>query len=80
MGPAHMTTETITVRTEGLTLDQLVWRRFRRPVPGLVEQVLDLNPGLAQLGPYLPLGAEIILPTLEQAADPVAQEVIQLWD
>lgn len=75
-----MTTETITVSADQLTLADLVWRKYRRPIPGLVEQVLNLNPGLAQLGPYLPLGTVVILPVLQEAARPVEREVIQLWD
>ena len=75
-----MTTETITVSADQLTLADLVWRKYRRPIPGLVEQVLNLNPGLAQLGPYLPLGTVVLLPVLQEAARPVEREVIQLWD
>lgn len=75
-----MTTESLTVTADGLTLDLLIWRRYRRPIAGLVEQVLALNPGLAQRGPYLPLGALILLPVLQDAAAPVDREVIQLWD
>jgi len=75
-----MTTQTIKVEAEELTLDQLVWRKFRRPIPGLVEQVLALNPGLAQLGPYLPLGRTIVLPVLQEAALAPKREIIQLWD
>lgn len=75
-----MTTESLTVNGEGVTLDQLVWRKFHRPIPGLVEQVLGLNPGLAQLGPYLPVGTRVVLPILQEASQPVTREVIQLWD
>jgi len=75
-----MTTETLKVAGEGITLDQLVWRKFRRPIPGLVEQVLALNPGVAQLGPYLPVGTVVVLPILQEASQPVTREVVQLWD
>lgn len=75
-----MTTETILVRTEGLTLDQLVWRKYRRPIPGLVEQVLELNPGVAQLGPMLPVGTAVRLPILQAKSETPARDLIQLWD
>ena len=71
--------ETITVRGDGLTIPLLVWRRFRRPMPGLVEQILDLNQGLAEHGPFLPLGTVINMPIpiSEDAAEPEAR--IKLW-
>jgi len=75
-----MTTEAITITGEGLALDQLVWRKFRRAVPGLVEQVLALNPGLAQLGPILPVGTVVVVPVLASAQETPAREIIQLWD
>lgn len=75
-----MTTETIMIETDQLTVDHLVWRRFRRKVPGLVEQVLALNPGLAQLGPYLPRGARVVVPILQPAEPSADLEVITLWD
>ncbi|WP_029418033.1 tail protein X [Brevundimonas bacteroides] len=75
-----MTTDSITVSADQLTLADLVWRKYRRPIPGLVEQVLALNPGLAQLGPYIPLGTVVVLPVLQEAAQPAEREIIQLWD
>jgi P2-like prophage tail protein X len=56
------TYERIVIEGEGLTLSLLVWRRFRRPMPGLVERVLDENRHLADLGPILPLGTEVLMP------------------
>lgn len=75
-----MSTETITVEADQLTVDHLVWRRFRQNLPGLVEQVLALNPGLAQLGPYLPRGAKVVVPILQPAETRPAAKVITLWD
>lgn len=76
-----MTTETITVSADGLTVELLVWRRYRRPIVGLVEQVLELNPGLAQLAsPHIPLGTRVVLPVLQEAAQPAEREIVQLWD
>lgn len=75
-----MTTESITVSADQLTLADLIWRKYRRPIRGLLEQVLALNPGLAQLGPYLPVGTVVVLPILQEASRPAEREVIQLWD
>ena len=70
--------ERITVLGEDISVSLIVWRRFKRPMPGLVEQTLDLNPGLADLGHYLPLGTTFMLPIpvprKENVLDP-----IKLW-
>jgi phage tail protein X len=71
-------TETVIVEGEGLTVSLIVWRRFHRPMPGLVEQIYDLNPGLADLGQTLPVGTRfempIPIPRAQQVLDP-----IRLW-
>lgn len=70
--------ETITVEGDGLTVATLVWRRFKRPMPGLVEVIYDLNPGLADLSQTLPVGTSfdmpIPIPREQQVLDP-----IRLW-
>lgn len=63
---------------QGETLDALVWRMLGAG-SGVVEQVLELNRDLAELGPVLAEGQEIILPAILSA--PVAErEMVQLWD
>ncbi|MDR8014115.1 tail protein X [Ectopseudomonas guguanensis] len=67
-----------TIRTvQGDTVDAIVWRYYGRTA-GLVERVLDANPGLADLGPVLPNGTLINLP----AAAPQAEQsqMVNLWD
>ncbi len=68
-------TETIEVRGDAVTLSLIIWRRYRRPMFGLVEQTLDLNPGLAELGPILPVGTVFDLPVVlnpeEKILDPI---------
>ena len=70
--------EQVTVSGDELTLSLIVWRRFHRPMPGLVEQILDLNPGLADQGDVLPVGVSfdmpIPIPRERQVLDP-----IRLW-
>lgn len=56
------TTERITVTSENVTLSLIVWRRFKRSMPGLVERTIALNPGLADVGAFLPVGLTINLP------------------
>jgi len=55
--------EKLTVVAEQTTLDLLLWRRFRREVPGLIEDTLRRNPGLAKIGIYLPVGMTINIQT-----------------
>lgn len=73
-----MLMERITVMGDDLTVSLIVWRRFKRPMPGLVEQTLDLNPGLADLGHYLPLGTQFLLP-IPTPRPKTVLDPIKLW-
>lgn len=62
---------------QGDTLDSLCWRHLG--TSAAVEAALELNPGLAALGPVLPNGHPVTLP------DPLATAtqttpLLQLWD
>lgn len=70
--------ETITVEGEFIAVSLLVWRRFKRPMPGLVEQILDINTGLADLGPYIPVGTPVTIPIPTPRA-PVVLDPVRLW-
>lgn len=72
------TIEEVTVVGENVTLSLLVWRRFNSAVPGLVERTLDTNPGLAALGPHLPVGTVVRLPIPTPRQAP-AVTPIRLW-
>lgn len=71
-------TQTVTVEGDALTVSLIVWRRFIRPMPGLVEAILDANPGLADLGPILPLGTVFEMP-VPIAQDHQVLDPIRLW-
>lgn len=71
-------TQTVTVEGDALTLSLIVWRRFKRPMPGLVEAILDTNPWLADLGPILPLGTVFEMP-VPIARDHQVLDPIRLW-
>lgn len=58
------------------TVDALCWRHYGR-TQGLTEQVLQANPGLASLGPFLPHGLEVELPDVTPAT---TAQTVQLWD
>lgn len=56
----------------------MVCRRAYGDETGYVEKVLDANPGLAGLGPVLPIMTKIVLPDLPKAAP--EKKIISLWD
>lgn len=62
----------------GETVDAICWRVLGRTA-GVTEQVLEANPGLADLGAQLPGGTQVTLPDRAQTALPVRQTV-KLWD
>lgn len=61
----------------GDTLDALIWRE-RGLGPADLPAVLELNPGLADLGPLLPFGTAVLVPVI--AAAPAVPDIVQLWD
>ena len=73
-----MIVEPVTVEGEFITVSLIVWRRFKRPMPGLLEQILDLNPGLAALGPWLPVGTTLDMP-VPTPREPALLAPISLW-
>ncbi|MGI3901223.1 MAG: tail protein X [Janthinobacterium lividum] len=75
-----MTDEVLTVTGKPMPLDLLLYRRFKREVPGLVEATYRQNRGLADLGPVLPLGTAVtVTPPAPAPATPV-RTTIKLYD
>lgn len=64
------------IAEQGDTVDSLCWRHLGSSAA--VETVLDTNPGLAALGPVLPMGTPVTLP--EQTIESATTNLIQLWD
>lgn len=81
MGLAMAIFERYTVGSEGLTLAAIVWRRFRRRVPGKVEATLEANRHLAGLPPVLPVGTAIDIPVDQPATTSVVKDrkTVRLW-
>lgn len=55
----------ITVQGDYVTVDLLVWRRYKIPAEGIVEALLDANPHLALLhreSCFLPAGTQVRIP------------------
>ena len=63
---------------QGETLDALCWRVLGRTA-SVTETALAANPGLADLGPVLPLGTIVSLPDDVQAAQ-IQTDIVQLWN
>ena len=61
---------------QGDTIDALCARYYGR-TEGVVEAVLQANPGLSELGVMLPHGSAVELPDVQTA--PVA-ETVNLWE
>jgi phage tail protein X len=71
--------DTITATAQqGETLDALVWRILNAG-SGVVEQVMELNRGIADAGPILTEGQTVILPNLLTTATP-EKAMVNLWD
>lgn len=74
-----MTIATDTVQIEGLTLANVIWRKYRRQPEGFIGKVLDLNPGLAA-NVEIPVGTVIMFPIEEVATVQATKNVTRLWD
>lgn len=68
---------TIYTTRQGETVD-LACQAFYGRTADVTEAVLGANPGLAELGPVLPLGTKIIMPVID--ARPKARPLVKLYD
>jgi phage tail protein X len=62
---------------QGETVDQICWRVFGRS-GGVTEETYRLNTGLAAMGPLLPAGTLVTLPSTTIA--PQTNQTLKLWD
>ena len=58
------------------TVDAICWRVYGK-THGIVEEVLQLNPHIANTGPFLPIGTAVKLP---EKTKPMITETINLWN
>lgn len=72
---------TVVRAQQGDTLDRICLRHCGR-TQGVTEAALEANPGLAELGPILPIGTPITLPDApaKASAGIAAQQPVNLWD
>ncbi|MDU7561398.1 MAG: tail protein X [Acinetobacter baumannii] len=59
------------------TIDAICWRYNLGSAA--VVQVLEANPTLSELGPFLPMGTAVLLPDITTQQNSTTQTV-QLWD
>lgn len=57
---------TVEVIRGGTTVELLLWRHGKRrgQTAERLAQTLEMNPGLAALGPFLPLKTKVVIPDL----------------
>lgn len=55
-----MNEPTFVIASEGDSVDLIAYRRYGSH--GMEQAILEANPGLAALGPIIPLGTRIALP------------------
>jgi phage tail protein X len=65
----------VTIRGEGITLDLLLWRIYGVRGRSLLAQTLAANPGLASLGPEIPLNTVVQIPDLPSQTTPTVERV-----
>lgn len=75
----HLLSLTLVVENDDVTLDLLLWRRYRHVPEGFVEAVLSTNPGLGALGAVLPVGTVVVVEPPQRPTQATAAE-ISLWD
>lgn len=69
---------TLTYRTsDGDTADYIAWKHYGTQDGRAVEQLVNANPGLADIGPLLPAGLLITLPDIQLQTD---AQAVKLWD
>lgn len=74
-----MATTTAIRARQGDTVDAICYRYYGRTA-GHVERVLEANPGLADLGPIVPLDTAIDMPAASTATRATTKPTINLWD
>lgn len=67
-----------TIRAIQGDMVDMICRREYGDESGFVEAVLDVNPGLAGIGPVLPAGTQVFLP--EITPEPEREPLVTLWD
>jgi phage tail protein X len=71
--------QSFTIKRERLTLDLLLFQAYGPEGQDLVEEALLLNPGLAALGPVIPLGTTVTIPDRPSTDQFTVRPVVSLF-
>jgi len=63
--------------SDGDTADFIAWKHYGTTDGLVVEQLLDANKGLSDMGPVLPAGVLVYLPVIDTTQK---AQGIKLWD
>lgn len=74
----------VTVGSDYITADTILWRRYRNRSPGMIERLLDDNPHLAKAhrySPFLPVNTQVRIPIDYEilSGSPQKKNSIVLW-
>ena len=74
----------VTVGSDYITADLILWRRYRNRAPGMIERLFDDNPHLAKChrySPFLPVGTQLRIPIDYEtlSGTPQRKSTVVLW-
>ena len=67
------------VESEFVTVSLMVWRRWHKPMTGMIEKIYAANRDLADLGHFLPIGTVVYLPIPAEPDNYEYLEPVRLW-
>lgn len=73
------TREQYEVKSEGVTISSIVWQRFKRPMPGLIELIMEENQDLEEAGTEIPVGTTVTIPIPSNRDEAQTVEKIKLF-
>jgi phage tail protein X len=82
--PDNLTYEIVMIQADNIEPDRLIWRRYKRPCPGITEFFLAANPHIMpHLGqsPFLPFGVPVRIPIDQETlhGKPKSAKFIRLY-
>ena len=75
-----MTIAILAIPNDRCPVDKLLYQKFGGQIPGLLEAVYALNPGLAALGPFPPRGTKFRVDSAAAGAPPPLATIVRLYD
>jgi phage tail protein X len=84
VGEMALTYETVQISGDRITPSLLIWRRYRRPAPGMLGLFLRANPAAAVAvagQPFLPIGMKVMVPIDSEilSGAPIYRQTVKLY-